>query len=392
MCLRIRLLATLAWMILPGAGFAQNDDFKEDFDALKTDDSQGPFSPEVQFWDGQIIAAQPGERVPLYYRIDHLKAEKLVLPGIDRLVMLSYGDGKPVALGATNHEGVILQKEGNSFKPVPIPPSFGDFTIPRLIPSAAGIAVIDSLHFRRYQNGRWTAVAFPRNQGIWSEFSPGLQLKEYIVGSHLFGTIGNKFADFDLEKPNSGWHEALGSGAVVTALSVGVSEPSPTTVSGITLDAGGNLWVSEKGHSPKRRWRGLYRYNGKGWETIIRDPLDQDQSDARLSRSLGEMEFLDIFAAADGKLYVLEETGVFTYQEGTLNPVIKFNFGRNKETTGLDRNGKETKVLVSASPVGLAVDASGDVYVATQTFGILCFVRDGPSYHLKQVILPKAAE
>jgi len=391
MSLRNLLLAAFACMMLQCVSRGSNDDFKEEIAALKMFPDE-PAAP-IQLWDGQVIVAKYDQAGPRYYRIDHLKSEQFDVPGLRQILSVSYGKDKAVVLGRYAGELRLLHSHGAIIETVPLPSALKKAKSPWLIPSTDAIAVVDDRTMYQYKDGSWTHLVIPKVPKFNKEFKPEhLGYKQYLYGSKLFagwnaGEWGGMLAVLDLDHPNRGWKQVSGKKLGDQSGIIG-----NIGISGMTVDGSGSLWVSEGCCHMGGMWRGLYRYDGKLWETIVHGAFDKSEG-GKISFPGETTDVVDVFAVPDGKVYVLGGAlGVFRYDGQGLNPIVEINFYGISQPHFKMLPGRKIDTIIPCYPTGLVGDAKGNLYVSTGYYGILCFVPDGKKYHLKQIVLPGAKE
>jgi hypothetical protein len=365
--------------------------FEQDIKRLKLVDHEP--TPSIQGWDGHVIARiEREDRESRFYSFTaaSLEPKPLIVPQIDHLISVGTSVGEPVALGRTTDNLIMVRKEGKQWNSIPDLPDLQKSKTPWIIPSTKGIAVLSEKRLFHFNESKWNdPVSLPAVPEFYKEFKPQRWgSKQLLYGSQLFvgwnhGEWGGMVAVFDLNNPKRRWQEVTGKKSVSN---LGIVGNDPVT--GMTIDAAGNLWISEGSSHLGGMWRGLYRYDGAKWKTLVHGAFDK--SEGGLISFPGERtDIIDVSSAPNGKLYVLAGAlGIFTYDNEKLAPVVKFDFYSISQGKTEKLDGREIKTAVPCYPDGLVVDGHGNIFVSTHYYGILCFFKADDGYRLRQVIFP----
>lgn len=366
-----------------------NADFMDEIAALKLLPNE-PAAP-IQMWDDQVVVTTYDKSGLHYFRVSGLKVEHFRVPGLDQVLFPSYANRLPIILGRSSGELRLLRKQGGVLKEVPLPAALKDVEWPLLIPSTDGIAVMVDPSLYLYRRDQWTKVEIPKVPKFYREFEPDYPRERYLVGSKLFaswnhGEWGGMLTSFDVDQPNDGWKEISGKKQGDDTGIIGNQG-----ITGMTVDSSGKFWVSEGCAHMGGMWRGLYRYDGKRWETIVYGFFDKAEG-GKVSFPGETTDITSIFSN-DGGLYVLGGAlGIFRYDNQSLKPVVEVNFYGISQPHVIKVESEKIDTIIPCYPNGLVVDPAGKLFVSTSYYGILCFVPDGEKYHLRQIILPGSKE
>jgi len=393
------LLAALTCMMLQCISRASNNDRLGDLGSTLQKLPQA-LAPRIQFWDGGVVAFTDA-----YYRInaDDTPPEIVTVADLEKIVSLGGTLSKPLALGMADGRLKLYEKKDGAWNAIKLPKALQDAKAPNLIPSTRDAAMLNDRTLFRFKDGKWAITSLPPVPHFYRFFWPkslppkrlGFGSKQVLYGSRLFATwnkgeFGGMVTVFDLTRPKDGWQQVSGHKSVSSHGIVG-NQP----ITGITIDPNMQLWVSEGLNHRGTVESGLYRYNGSEWDTVVQGWYDifgefASKESGRLRFTEGITDVLDVVQGEDGKLYVLTGMlGIFTYGDSALKRELPFNFSRDSNP---QTDTHDVEYGVNCEPETLVVDGSGNLYVSTGYYGILCFVPDGKKYHLKQIILPGAKE
>ncbi len=127
-------------------------------------------------------------------------------------------------------------------------------------------------------------------------------------------------------------------------------------------------------------WRGLHHRDEKRkWRTLIDGDFEDDRGSTQLP---SPSSIQDIAFDHTGHLYILaEEVGVLQLTKGVVQPLIKHNFTSHSSDRG--------DYTVGCHPSALGVARNGDVFVSTNSFGVLAFRKNGDIWTARQITLKK---
>ena len=388
---RLPLWFALACFVFQG-GVAAGDSgpFEKDIAALTLLPSTACPVRSVQIWDGAVVVSECGLLWPIHYRIDHLKPERLTVPGLNQIISLSSENGRAVAYGIHAGAPRLLRKERPAFADVALPPDLKVFGDVRLVPCDTGLALAGATKLYRYQDGQWKTTVTADAPCMNCDQFPA----RYICGSLLFTlacggqpTLLKEFWAFDLDrtKPRNERKpvpDVPGRGTSPWAA-------GPPTIRNMASDTHGIFWcISESSPGWDKLKSALYRLDGSRWVTeIARDEARGGRNGVPDEAT----DFIDVFGGPDGKLYLLvEQLGIFTYEDSMLKPVVEFPFSEISKPT-LNSDGKRADYQVPIDPQKLIADGAGNFLVTTIHYGILAFIKADGAWSLKQIVMPDAA-
>lgn len=156
--------------------------------------------------------------------------------------------------------------------------------------------------------------------------------------------------------------------------------PQNNPIHSIISPKKGEIWVATGLAHMGGTWRGLHHRDVEGkWHTLI----DGDFEDDRRSTQLPSPSSIQGIAFDHtGQLYILAgEVGVLRLTKGRVQPFIKHNFFSHSSDRG--------DYIVGCYPSALGVARNGDVFVSTNSFGVLAFRKDGDNWTARQITLKR---
>lgn len=256
--------------------------------------------------------------------------------------------------------------------------------IPRLIGTNNAAALIkgDEVHWLAKN---WRSRKLPKVPQFSDEFKPvTFGASHFLDGNTLYagwdhGEWGGMLAALDLDDHQAKWIHLSGKPA---GDETGISQNNP--VHSIISPKKGEIWVATGLAHMGGTWRGLYhRDSGGKWHSLI----DGDLIDDRGSMKLPIQSSIQGIAANDAKqIYVLAgEAGVLKLTKGGIGLLIKHNFFSHSSA----REDGDFAYTVGSYPEALGIALNGDVFVSTNSFGVLAFRKKGNKWTARQITLTK---
>jgi hypothetical protein len=342
----------------------------------------------IYLWDDRIVAAPSWRDNLVFYAISagDLRPVKLSIPGLEEIVAIGTNGVVPLALGRRDKKVALVQKRSGKWSDIPIPADLAKAERPWLIPTTKGVAVLTPEQIFRFVDGVWTVTEMPPLPEV-KEFIPEKWgRRQFLYGEQLFiawahGEFGGMLGEVDLGVPKPDLQIVEGS------KEAGSDGLDRGPYAGIALDGEGTLWVGGGTFHLDSMSRALFRYDGKAWKTVVLGVLDKTEG-GTISFPGEKTDIVDLFAGHEGKLYLLGGAlGIFAYENDKLVPKINFDFYALDKSVEHESN-PGIDPIRTCYPEALVVDEEQNYFVSTRYYEILCFLRHGDSYSLKQVILP----
>jgi hypothetical protein len=256
--------------------------------------------------------------------------------------------------------------------------------IPRLIKTnnVAALIVRDEIHWLDKTWHRRKLLKVPQ---FYKEFKPEtFGAAHYLDGTTLYagwdhGEWGGMLASIDLSDEESEWVHL--SGKPVGDIS-GIAQNNP--IQSIISPKKGDIWVATGLAHMGGTWRGIYNRDGEGkWHTFIDGDFDEDRGSTKLP---SPSSIQGIAHDHRGELYILAgEVGVLRLTKGSIELLIVHNFFSHSSA----REDDGFAYTVGCYPSALGVARNGDVFVSTNSFGILAFRKVGDNWTASQITLKK---
>jgi hypothetical protein len=254
------------------------------------------------------------------------------------------------------------------------------WVIPRLFGTSNAVAAIagDKVY---WLDKTWHNRKLPKVPQFYKEFKPEtFGGTHYLDGTTLYagwdhGEWGGMLASIDLSKEDSKWVHL--SGKPVGDKS-GIPQNSP--IQSIISPKKGDIWVATGLAHMGGTWRGIYHRDADGkWHTFIDGDFDDDRGSTKLP---SPSSIQGIAYDHSGQLYILAgEIGVVRLTKGGIDPLINHNFFSHSSDRG--------DYTVGCYPSALGVARNGDVFVSTNSFGVLAFRKIGDNWTASQFTLKK---
>ena len=194
---------------------------------------------------------------------------------------------------------------------------------------------------------------------------------EFYAGWDI-GEWGGMLVSIDLGGPKPEWKHLSGK---TKGDHTGIVGNNP--IEAIVPARDGGLWVADGLSHMGGQWRGLHhRDSSGGWRTLISGEFDEDVGEVKLPVT---SSINDLTLDSNGRVYVLAGSGgVFRVEKETLETVFLYDFDIASE--------KEDHV-VGCSLESLAVGNQGEIFISTNSFGILAFKNVAGEWRGKQIML-----
>jgi len=252
--------------------------------------------------------------------------------------------------------------------------------IPRLIGTnnAAALIVGDEV---RWLGKAWRSRKLPKVPQFYDEFKPEtFGGSHFLDGSTLYagwdhGEWGGMLAALDLSDADAKWVHLSGKPVGNTT---GIPQNSP--IHSIISPKKGEIWVATGLAHMGGTWRGLHHHDAAGkWHTLIDGDFEDDRGSTKLP---SPSSIQGIASDSAGQIYVLAgEVGVLRLTKGRIDPLIEHNFFSHSSDRG--------DYIVGCYPSALGIARNGDVFVSTNSFGVLAFRREADSWTARQIEIKK---
>ncbi len=206
----------------------------------------------------------------------------------------------------------------------------------------------------------------------------------YLEGTTLYagwnqGEWGGMLTAIDLSDPNAKWIHISGK---LVGDNSGIPQNSP--VHSIISPKKGEIWVATGLAHFGGSWRGLhYRDLNEKWRSLIDGDFEDDRGPIKLPilTSIQGVAF-----DHGGQIYILAgRAGILRLRENDIEHVVKHNFFSHSSA----RKDGDFAYTVGSYPMALGIAHNGDIFVSTNSFGVLAFRRTNESYAARQITLNK---
>lgn len=249
--------------------------------------------------------------------------------------------------------------------------------VPRLIPSTGRAALMSSGVLWWREDNAWKSLKLPPVPRFDPAFHPeGSRESHFLLGDILFagwakGEFGGLLAAIDVTAGEPRWRN---SGREIPHVIPGLARYLP--VLSMVSANGSDLWV-HSGLSHRGWTRNALSYRNR--EGLWRHLSDEIREGREGHLGLREGNQIAAVAAdAGGRLHLaLFPAGIDLAGKGP-EPVLKIGFDQYSKGEGENR--------VTCYPTGLAIRRQGDIFVATNAFGILAFRKEGEKWKGRQIM------
>ena len=256
--------------------------------------------------------------------------------------------------------------------------------IPRLIPTnnAAALVVSDEIH---WLGEAWRSRKLPKVPQFYDEFKPDtFGDAHFLDGTTLYagwdrGEWGGMLVMLDLADPDAKWVHLSGKPVGDTT---GIPQNSP--IHSIISTKKGEIWVATGLAHMGGTWRGLHHRDSDGkWHSLIDGDFEDDRGSMKLPFP---SSIQGVATDRAGQIYVLAgEVGILRLTKGGMDHLIRHNFFSHSSA----REDDGFAYTVGSYPKALGIARNGDVFVSTNSFGVLAFRRTGESWTARQITLNK---
>ncbi len=254
--------------------------------------------------------------------------------------------------------------------------------IPRLIKTnnVAALIVNDEIH---WLDKTWHSRKLPKVPEFHKEFKPETFGGAYYLHETTLyagwdhGEWGGMLASIDLSEVNAKWVHLSGKPVGDNS---GVPQNSP--IQSIISPKKGDIWVATGLAHMGGTWRGIYHLDAEGkWHTFIDGDFEDDRGSTKLP---SPSSIQGIAHDHNGELYILAgEVGVLRLTKGIIEPLIAHNFFSHSSA----REEDGFAYTVGCYPSALGVARNGDIFVSTNSFGVLAFRKNGDNWTASQITL-----
>ena len=252
--------------------------------------------------------------------------------------------------------------------------------IPRLIGTnnAAALIVGDEVH---WLGKAWRSRKLPKVPQFYDEFKPEtFGDSHFLDGNTLYagwdhGEWGGMLAALDLSDADAKWVHLSGK---PVGDATGIPQNNP--IHSIISPKKGEIWVATGLAHMGGTWRGLHHRDVAGkWHTLIDGDFEDDRGSTKLP---SPSSVQGIASDSAGQIYVLAgEVGVLRLTKGRMDPLIEHNFFNHSSDRG--------DYIVGCYPSALGIARNGDVFVSTNSFGVLAFHREADRWTARQIEIKK---
>lgn len=329
----------------------------------------------------------------MYARFDTKVTSTFKVEGIQLLLDVQQSPTGVLFLGL--HEKkirVIVENSRGERKSVVVPDEFHPrfledlkpATRPRLISTSNRAAVIAG-DVVWWLGKDWQSHQLPKVPQFDEEVKPERFGDEfgsvhYLEGTTLYagwdhGEWGGMLVSIDLGDPKSKWIHLSGRTQGDTT---GIPRNNP--IHSIVSPKKGEIWVATGLAHLGGSWRGLHHRDSDGkWRSLIDGEFEDDRESMKLPISTS---IQGIAADHGGQIYILAgQAGILRLGKGGLEHVVKHNFFSHASDRG--------DYTVGSYPAELGISRSGDIYVSTNSFGILTFRKTDKGWSARQITLNK---
>jgi sugar lactone lactonase YvrE len=258
--------------------------------------------------------------------------------------VIGYADGTGTAAKFYNPEGITVDASGNLY----VTDGNGYSTI-RKITSAGVVTILagNITEFGHHEDGTGTAAFFSEPEGIAVDASGNLYVADW--GDDTIRKVTAEGVVTTVAGWANGCGSSDGTGSITTGSPAFFCEPM-----GIAVDASGNLYVADTGNSTIRKITSEGVVTTLAGEAGIQSSHDGTGTEARFYNPKG------IAVDASGNLYVADKYND-TIRKITPEGVVSTLAGTAGQHGSADGAGSAASFYY---PQGIAVDATGNLYVA----------------------------
>ena len=327
----------------------------------------------------------------MYARFDAKVTSTFKVEGIQLLLDVEQSTNGVLFLGL--HEKkirVIVENPRGERKFVAVPDEFHPrfledlkpATRPRLISTSNRAAAIAG-DVVWWFGEEWKSRKLPKVPQFDEEVKPGRFGHEfgdahYLEGTTLYagwnhGEWGGMLTAIDLSDPKAKWIHISGKPVGDDS---GIPQNSP--IHSIVSPKKGEIWVATGLAHLGGSWRGLHHRDSDGkWRSLIDGEFEDDRGSMKLPIPTS---IQGIAADHGGQIYILAgQAGILRLGKGGLEHEVKHNFFSHASDRG--------DYTVGSYPSELGISRSGDIYVSTNSFGVLTFRKNDKGWSARQITL-----
>jgi hypothetical protein len=347
----------------------------------------------IPFRDGVLVECDyyAADSV-MYAQFDQKETSILKIDGIQRLLDVEPSSEGVLLFGLNEIDGqvtcsLVRESAAGGRAVIDLPEGLrclrGEIqhtNIPRLIGTndAAALMLGDEVH---WLDKAWHSRRLPKVPQFHDEFVPKtFGDTHFLDGTTLYagwdhGEWGGMLAALDLSDTDSKWVHLSGKPLGDTT---GIPQNNP--IHSIISPKKGEIWVATGLAHLGGTWRGLHHRDSVGkWHTLI----DGESEDDRGSMKLPFPSSIQGIATDNsGQIYVLAgEVGVLRLTNGRMDRLIDHNFFSHSSDRG--------DHTVGCDPSTLGIARNGDVFVSTNSFGVLAFRKEADGWTARQIEIKK---
>lgn len=375
----------LVAFFLVGAGMA----FSAPLFPEKIAYQEGSTGQVVPFRDGVLVECDFHAAEPVMYaRFDRKEMSTLKIDGMKRLLNVESSSEGALLLGFSEIGDQVtcsLMKESARGEQIilDLPEELRRFggeiqysDIPRLIPTngEAALIVRDEVH---WLDQGWHRRKLPKVPQFHHEFKPEtFGSVHFLDGTTLYagwdhGEWGGMLAAINLGDEDAKWMHLSGKPQGDDS---GIPRNNP--VQSIHSPKKGDVWVATGLAHLGGTWRGLHHRDAGGkWDTWIDGDFGEDRGSNKLPLP---SSIEGIASDRSGRILVLAGgVGVLRFAKGRMEPLIEHDFFGHSSDRG--------DYIVGCHPSALGIARNGDVFVSTNSFGVLAFRSEAGGWTARQL-------
>ena len=343
----------------------------------------------IPYRDGVLVesADSPADRVR-YARFEAKETETVAVEGVELLFDAEQSADGVLFLGLQDNKMVLVRETADRKRStLDVPEAFHPRFLedlepsvrPHLIPTTHEVAAIagDVLWWK---DKEWRNRKLPKVPQFYHEFQPAdFGQVHFLEGTTLYagwnhGEWGGMLASLDLSADGAQWVHLSGK----PTGDAGIPKNEP--VQAILSPSPGHLWVATGLAHLGGSWCGLHHRDPSGkWVTLIDADPEKDRSKLKFPVP---SSIEGLASDHDGRIYILAgAAGVFRPGEAGLERLFAHDFFSHASNRG--------DYLAVSYPSDLAIARNGDLFVSTNSFGVLAFRKKDGKWSARQITLNK---
>lgn len=347
----------------------------------------------IPYRDGVLIESDHIAADDVMYAVFEDKETKTVeVPGIQLLFDVEQSAKGVLFLGLRNKKIVLVRESvAGERQTVDVPSVFHPNFIEDLQPSIRprliqtnneGAALAGDVVWWLARD--WQKRKLPEVPQFYDQFKPRtFGDVHFLDGTTLYagwdrGEWGGMLVSIDLSIAGSQWVHLSGK-------PVGDESGIPWNipVDAIVSPNPGHIWVAAGSAHMGLAGRGLHHRDPQGkWHTLIDGDSEVDRGKFKFP---GPSSIEGLAADHEGRIHVLAgSAGVFRIGESGLDRLFEQDF--------LSHSSQQKDYIVGIYPSDLGFSRNGDVFISTNSFGVLAFRKKGDSWSAHQITLNKRTD